>query len=178
MKRFVPKPISHGLELRSTARATAALWPAPNRQIKVLNDSSAGYAFKVLDCSMKKADQQKQLNNSISVPTSQWLWFSPPLLPCWFLPLFQIKSMMGPLYRIMSSAPITVTRVPKTFAWLRRFFRLIFSILVLFESIGMSVTIYVRLRTSIMYLKISPEDDSIDESHGRQDVVEGRGETR
>lgn len=81
-----------------------------------------------LTCNMKKPDQPKQLPRSIRVPVAQFWPAEGSLEDSWWLiPRVCIKSIMGPLYSVITMAPVTVIKVPITLAWLGIFLILIFS---------------------------------------------------
>lgn len=81
---------------------------------------------------MKKLDQPPHLANSNKVPVIQcssegavlalWWWLCPPCP--WNM------SRFGPLYKVVTTAPTTVTVVPITFAKLCIFFKLSLSNLI------------------------------------------------
>ena len=66
---------------------------------------------------MMKHDQQKEPNVIISEPRTQSFLTKSVLLGApWFVPLDHTISKIGPLYSVMTIAPVTVTIVPTTFA--------------------------------------------------------------
>lgn len=77
---------------------------------------------------MMKHDQQKEPNVIISEPRTQSCLTTSLLLGVpWFVPLDHTISKIGPLYSVMTIAPVTVTTVPTTFARLGALLRFTFS---------------------------------------------------
>lgn len=80
---------------------------------------------QLLTCNMKKPAQPQQLARSINVPVSRcWLPDSLLVAPRWAAPCDLIKSMIGPLYKVITMAPVTVITVPTTLAALCSFLKL------------------------------------------------------
>lgn len=85
---------------------------------------------------MKKADQPMQLASSISVPVTQCVSEESVVVPWWWLPPPDlIKSISGPLYKVITIAPETVITVPITLARLCNFFTFTVSNLINYKII-------------------------------------------